>query len=284
MLHVRDCPGTTPSYDICPFPWCRKTKHLLYHLVSCSSADNCKICCPVGINANLRSLQGLNKFRDQKRKKLHGTSPSSTAHSANKSVNGKGAASGQTSSAVMAKKSVQQRRMSRNGIMSSGSRNNRCVKATYTGKHPALLTSQNGITKRSALSVPSPIPTVGLSSLKPTNPLSANKVALNGAGRTQRQTPVAKQNFPTSATAKSLMISKGQKSAKMAISTPSHTLQGPANPLTASHSTTTLTYAPPKNSSPPNPLKGLPVPVQISSNHNVLRSNNLKIKVEAGNH
>lgn len=63
MLHVRDCPGTTSTFDVCPFPWCRKVKHLLYHLVSCQAGEACPICNPEKIHVNLRRLQGLNKYR-----------------------------------------------------------------------------------------------------------------------------------------------------------------------------------------------------------------------------
>ena len=308
MLHVRDCPGTTPSYDICPFPWCRKTKHLLYHLVSCESGEKCKICSPNGINSNLRSLHGLNKFREQKRKKLQvAACLVSNVNSTSKSSSGKGASSVQPSGTTNAKKNVQQRRVSRNNTMSSGARNNRGAKSTHLGKHPALLASQNGITKRSVLSVPSPIPTVGLSSIKPSNPLiPSSKVGQNGS-RTQHQNPVIKQNYSISGSVpKSTVLSSGHKSSKMGVSAPvTQTLRGPANPLTT-------TYAPPKNSSPPNPLKGLPLeqstitssavpktnfpnlPAQVApieneqgnknqqNGHDGIRSNNLtKIKVEA---
>jgi hypothetical protein len=63
MMHVRDCPGTTATFDVCPYPWCRKTKHLLYHLVSCEDPESCDICSPVDISYNLRALKGLNEFR-----------------------------------------------------------------------------------------------------------------------------------------------------------------------------------------------------------------------------
>jgi len=66
MLHTRDCPGTTSLYDICPFPWCRKTKHLLYHLISCRESETCKICSPEIFPANLSALKGLNKHRRQR--------------------------------------------------------------------------------------------------------------------------------------------------------------------------------------------------------------------------
>ena len=68
MMHVRDCPGTTSSFDVCPFPWCRKVKHLLYHLVSCPEPDLCDICSPTGMSQNLSALRGLNEYRLKKRK------------------------------------------------------------------------------------------------------------------------------------------------------------------------------------------------------------------------
>lgn len=66
MLHVRDCPGITPNGDMCPFPWCRKVKHLLYHLVSCDSPDLCSICSPRLTNVNMRKLNSFNWFRLRK--------------------------------------------------------------------------------------------------------------------------------------------------------------------------------------------------------------------------
>jgi TAZ zinc finger len=66
MLHVRDCPGTTASFDVCPFPWCRKVKHLLYHLVSCAEPLVCLICSNVHLNRNMRQLKGLNYYRGEK--------------------------------------------------------------------------------------------------------------------------------------------------------------------------------------------------------------------------
>lgn len=74
MLHIRDCPGTvytdTNDLDICPFPWCRKVKHLLYHLVSCVTPDTCRICSPdlLTLSPNMFYLSGLNDHRLQKRR------------------------------------------------------------------------------------------------------------------------------------------------------------------------------------------------------------------------
>lgn len=68
MLHVRDCSGLLQNGDICPFPWCRKVKHLLYHLVSCEKdidGNQCSICSPPDskLSPNLVSLVGLNTHR-----------------------------------------------------------------------------------------------------------------------------------------------------------------------------------------------------------------------------
>lgn len=63
MLHIRDCPGTTTSFDVCPFPWCRKVKHLLYHLVSCQKPKACSICTPKTLTRNLTKLNKLNYHR-----------------------------------------------------------------------------------------------------------------------------------------------------------------------------------------------------------------------------
>lgn len=69
MLHVRDCPGTTSNFDVCPFPWCRKVKHLLYHLVSCLNPESCRICSPADLGRNLVYLQKLNEHRHEKYRK-----------------------------------------------------------------------------------------------------------------------------------------------------------------------------------------------------------------------
>ena len=66
MLHVRDCTGLSSNGDICPFPWCRKVKHLLYHLVSCDKGKECSICCPEKLSPNLVALTGLNQHRREK--------------------------------------------------------------------------------------------------------------------------------------------------------------------------------------------------------------------------
>lgn len=71
MLHVRDCPGTTATFDICPFPWCRKVKHSLYHLVSCTRPDDCAVCSPKELSPNLTALVGLNEHRRKKQKERH---------------------------------------------------------------------------------------------------------------------------------------------------------------------------------------------------------------------
>ena len=66
MLHVRDCPGTTATGDVCPFPWCRKVKHLLYHLISVEDPDQCRICSPKDLPKGLQGLVGLNAHRTKK--------------------------------------------------------------------------------------------------------------------------------------------------------------------------------------------------------------------------
>jgi TAZ zinc finger len=63
MLHVRDCSGTTITDDVCPFPWCRKVKHLLYHLLSCTEPQECPICCGAELDYNWSRLKHLNTFR-----------------------------------------------------------------------------------------------------------------------------------------------------------------------------------------------------------------------------
>jgi TAZ zinc finger len=70
MLHTRDCPGTTSTGDICPFPWCRKVKHLLYHLVSCERQSTCSICSTTGLSRNIRGLMALSEHRLRHRRKL----------------------------------------------------------------------------------------------------------------------------------------------------------------------------------------------------------------------
>ena len=68
MLHVRDCSGLLSNGDVCPFPWCRKVKHLLYHLVSCEDGKKCTICCKAEdkLSSNLQTLVGLNTHRRNK--------------------------------------------------------------------------------------------------------------------------------------------------------------------------------------------------------------------------
>lgn len=66
MLHIRDCSGLLSNGDICPFPWCRKAKHLLYHLVTGQKekgGKECPICCPRQLSPNLTALVGLNTHR-----------------------------------------------------------------------------------------------------------------------------------------------------------------------------------------------------------------------------
>ena len=69
MLHVRDCPGTTPNGQLCPYPWCRKVKHLLNHLLSCAKPNECHICRPRLMPKNLIKLAKLNFFQKQQARK-----------------------------------------------------------------------------------------------------------------------------------------------------------------------------------------------------------------------
>lgn len=82
MLHVRDCPGTTATYDICPFPWCRKVKHALYHLVSCARPQDCAICSPQNLSPNLTALVGLNEHRRKKQQERRAAAMAAAAAAA----------------------------------------------------------------------------------------------------------------------------------------------------------------------------------------------------------
>jgi|AntRauTorckE5430_2_1112549.scaffolds.fasta_scaffold00979_4 hypothetical protein len=273
MLHVRDCPGTTPSYDICPYPWCRKTKHLLYHLVSCDSPATCKICSPTEISENLRALKGLNSFRSQKRREFvsdHIASQRAFAKAV-KSTDG-----GLVSD--VEKKSVPQNKVSGNDTVNSGSRINRSMKPTHLAKQPSLIGSQCVPNKKCLLTVPSPISTVALAS----NPLAA----------VQTQ-PASVKNRPHSTARPS-----SDPSIKIATAT---TLSSSVNGTNTLHSTSIYTTQ--KTFSPPNPLKGFSTdqfatstsfPILPSHNsvktdnhttplkehHPVIRSSQVKIKAE----
>ncbi|GMI15433.1 hypothetical protein TrLO_g6584 [Triparma laevis f. longispina] len=62
LLHVRDCTGTTSFEDPCPYPWCRKVKHLLFHLLSCEKPDECEICCGgTHLSRNMVQLKQINE-------------------------------------------------------------------------------------------------------------------------------------------------------------------------------------------------------------------------------
>ena len=82
MLHVRDCPGTTATFDVCPFPWCRKVKHSLYHLVSCIRPKTCAICSPKGLSPNLSALVGLNNHRRMKQRERRAAAVAAAAAAA----------------------------------------------------------------------------------------------------------------------------------------------------------------------------------------------------------
>lgn len=75
MLHVRDCPGTTINGDLCPFPWCRKVKRLLYHLLSCGKPNECRICRPRSMPKNLIKLAKINFFQKQQARKRAQAAP-----------------------------------------------------------------------------------------------------------------------------------------------------------------------------------------------------------------
>jgi TAZ zinc finger len=87
MLHTRDCPGTTSTGDVCPFPWCRKVKHLLYHLVSCEHPEKCLICSPIGLSSNIKRLKAISDYRFRRRKIRHAQDPVDSVN-----VNSSGAA------------------------------------------------------------------------------------------------------------------------------------------------------------------------------------------------
>ena len=137
MLHVRDCPGTTSTYDICPYPWCRKTKHLLYHLVSCPNPDQCKICTPQHLTPQLRQLRGLNSFR---RKNKQNRKPPSIP--------------------IVNKVTPVAAMMKNNRNQLSNIHTNQTAKRSH-GQHLGPLTKKAAaITTKKDLLVPSPIPTI----------------------------------------------------------------------------------------------------------------------------
>lgn len=79
MLHIRDCPGTTSTFDVCPFPWCRKVKHLLYHLVACPRPRDCAICSPIALSPNWQFLIGLTNHRREKQRERTKVAMAATA-------------------------------------------------------------------------------------------------------------------------------------------------------------------------------------------------------------
>lgn len=291
MLHVRDCPGTTPSYDICPYPWCRKTKHLLYHLVSCVESDQCKICSPVDINENLRALEGLNSFRQKKQKERQAAASLSAATSASKSSNNKNGSTPQSSNSVITKKITQPRRVARTTITTHVARVSKASKLVH-GNRPTYVQSQNAaVNKKISLSVPSPIPTAPLSCIKPTNPLSTHEEAASG-----RQYPPATQVFSTARNnvkpAATMGVAPKSASNHLHVSVASKV---PANPLNALPPSLPSSLSQ-KASSPPNPLKALPPAepsthafqftssngnnVNSNDRHPAMRSNGVEIKVD----
>lgn len=145
MLHVRDCPGTTSTYDICPYPWCRKTKHLLYHLVSCLEPDKCKICTPEFLSPQMKQLRGLNRFRRKKQQECIKI-PATTS-----STNGKTS----TKPASTTSNRINQ------GLRKKMASNPTTQKVKgHPGQTPTLtIPKVSHINKNPSLSVPSPIPT-----------------------------------------------------------------------------------------------------------------------------
>lgn len=151
-MHVRDCPGTTVTNDVCPFPWCRKTKHLLYHLVSCESQETCPICAPVDISYNLRALKGLNDFRKDRIKERFCTPIASEA-----------------SGAIDAGQSKCTGLMSEPGSLVSGKKNigpkrtQKMTSAPLRQLKPTVQVApkQNHVLNKVPLAVPSPIPQIG---------------------------------------------------------------------------------------------------------------------------
>jgi len=289
MLHVRDCPGTTPSYDICPYPWCRKTKHLLYHLVSCEDSDQCKICSPVDITGNLQALEGLNRFRHKKQKEKQAAASLSAATSALKSPNNKNGTTSQTSNSGITKKIAQPRRVARAIITTHGARVSKASKLGH-GNRPTYVQSQNTVAnKKISLSVPSPIPTAPLSCIKPINPLSAH------GSRTQH--PPSTQIFLAARNNVKPLVTMGvtptSASNHLHVSVASKV---PANPLNALPPSLPPSLSSQKASSPPNPLKALPPAepsthafqftsstgnnVNSNDRHPAIRSNGVEIKVD----
>ncbi|GMI11506.1 hypothetical protein TrVE_jg10569 [Triparma verrucosa] len=74
LLHVRDCTGSTSFGDPCPYPWCRKVKHLLFHLLSCEKPEECEICSGGShLSRNMVRLKQINEINlslEMKRMKL----------------------------------------------------------------------------------------------------------------------------------------------------------------------------------------------------------------------
>jgi len=278
MLHVRDCPGTTSSNDICPFPWCRKTKHLLYHLISCPSSDNCKICTPIHLSRNFTALKGLNEYRSQKRKELHsGQQPAS--HISSKSADTNSPTKGNEFHSNI-RKVAAQRKGSRSSVATSVVRP--VARSTKVHQHIPSSTSIPRSKDATKLSVPSPIPTAGLSSSKPNDPLSL----------AQSQTLTERVKHMTSKPKTTYLSSKTTIRQDL-VATKRPASQGIGNPLNILNPC--ASYPAPKISSPPNPLKGLPsdhsaipgtnfptLPTPISINDNGGNANPMrKVKVES---
>lgn len=230
MMHVRDCPGTTVSFDICPYPWCRKTKHLLYHLVSCEDPSTCEICNPTNISYNFRALKGLNSFRKIRIRQRFCTpcAPDAVMSSTNAEM-GQSKSGGENQTVAS----------STNGKKSNNTKRTvkppgvpfRSTKPVING--PSSKSNDVPVSK-APFTVPSPIPTIGDGS-------SSNTLKAHSASHLTRvDVPVSSYSINT--------ISKPIKQS-------TRLLAGTANPLAVPNTATVIVT---KITSPPNPLKGLP--------------------------
>ena len=236
MLHVRDCPGTTPSRDVCPYPWCRKMKHLLYHLVSCSAGSGCKTCNSNELNGNLQALRGLNFHRIQKRRreylKCQSVSQQRKTQPCSRpaDLTGPGNAS---------RNLTAQRKIVKTVVPVSEHRVAKVISSSnHTSKVPILMAPKQTTSIKNSLSVPSPIPTTGV-------PTTTTKMTNSLAVSDQPQRLSVSKYNPRIPPTK--VIASNQ--AKVTAPVPSNIQSPTANPLM--HSS--------KKSSPPNPLKGLSV-------------------------
>lgn len=229
MMHVRDCPGTTISFDICPYPWCRKTKHLLYHLVSCQDPNSCEICNPQSISCNLRALKGLNAFRKDRIRQRFCAPVAAISSTNSEGVQVKSVGGAQPSAvSTTGKKPNNTKRVGKTTAIPI--RTNKPLVPGFSTK------SNSAPVSKVPFSVPSPIPTIvdgpSVNALK-SHPMSQLK----------------RTDIPVS----SSTLKSGSR--QITQSTTARLITGTANPLATS---TVAPVIPAKLSSPPNPLKGLP--------------------------